>query len=97
MEEKEPPIRVISLGRVYRPDAPDATHFPMFHQMEGLLVDRNVTMANLKTVLRVFAEIIWVPMSRFAFVPPFSIHRAERRGRFLLERKLGGIWRCWNG
>jgi phenylalanyl-tRNA synthetase alpha chain len=56
MEDKQPPIRVISLGRVYRPDAPDATHFPMFHQMEGLLVDRNVTMANLKTVLRVFAE-----------------------------------------
>lgn len=55
MENREPPIRVISLGRVYRPDAPDATHFPMFHQMEGLLVDRNVTMANLKTVLRVFA------------------------------------------
>ncbi|TWT89448.1 phenylalanine--tRNA ligase subunit alpha [Stieleria varia] len=55
MEETQPPIRVISLGRVYRPDDPDATHFPMFHQMEGLLVDANVTMANLKTVLRVFA------------------------------------------
>lgn len=55
MENNQPPIRVISLGRVYRPDAPDATHFPMFHQMEGLMVDRNVTMANLKTVLRVFA------------------------------------------
>ncbi|MGB7326470.1 MAG: phenylalanine--tRNA ligase subunit alpha, partial [Rubripirellula sp.] len=55
METQQPPIRVISLGRVYRPDAPDATHFPMFHQMEGLYVDRNVTMANLKTVLRVFA------------------------------------------
>lgn len=55
MEERQPPIRVISLGRVYRPDAPDATHFPMFHQMEGLLVDRHVTMANLKTVLSVFA------------------------------------------
>lgn len=55
MEHREPPIRVISLGRVYRPDDPDATHFPMFHQMEGLLVDRHVTMANLKTVLRVFA------------------------------------------
>ncbi len=55
MENRQPPIRIISLGRVYRPDAPDATHFPMFHQMEGLLVDRNVTMANLKTVLRVFA------------------------------------------
>lgn len=56
METREPPIRIISLGRVYRPDAPDATHFPMFHQMEGLLVDTNVTMANLKTVLRVFAN-----------------------------------------
>jgi phenylalanyl-tRNA synthetase alpha chain len=55
MEKQQPPVRVISLGRVYRPDDPDATHFPMFHQMEGLLVDRNVTMANLKTVLRVFA------------------------------------------
>lgn len=55
MENQPPPIRVISLGRVYRPDDPDATHFPMFHQMEGLLVDRDVTMANLKTVLRVFA------------------------------------------
>ena len=55
MEQQQPPIRIISLGRVYRPDAPDATHFPMFHQMEGLYVDRHVTMANLKTVLRVFA------------------------------------------
>jgi len=56
MQSRQPPIRIISLGRVYRPDAPDATHFPMFHQMEGLLVDRHVTMANLKTVLRVFAD-----------------------------------------
>ncbi len=56
MQSRQPPIRIISLGRVYRPDAPDATHFPMFHQMEGLLVDANVTMANLKTVLRVFAN-----------------------------------------
>jgi phenylalanyl-tRNA synthetase alpha chain len=55
MEARQPPIRIISLGRVYRPDDPDATHFPMFHQMEGLLVDRNVTLANLKTVLHVFA------------------------------------------
>ena len=55
MENRQPPIRMISLGRVYRPDAPDATHFPMFHQMEGLFVDQHVTMANLKTVLRVFA------------------------------------------
>ncbi len=56
MESTKPPVRIISLGRVYRPDAPDATHFPMFHQMEGLYVDSHVTMANLKTVLRVFAN-----------------------------------------
>jgi phenylalanyl-tRNA synthetase alpha chain len=55
MERTPPPVRVISLGRVYRPDTADATHYPMFHQMEGLLVDRNVSMADLKSVLRMFA------------------------------------------
>jgi phenylalanyl-tRNA synthetase alpha chain len=55
MEKREPPVRIISLGRVYRPDAADATHYPMFHQMEGLLIDRQVTMADLKSVLRMFA------------------------------------------
>jgi phenylalanyl-tRNA synthetase alpha chain len=56
MEKTPPPIRIISLGRVYRPDTADATHYPMFHQMEGLLVDRRVTMADLKSVLRLFAS-----------------------------------------
>jgi phenylalanyl-tRNA synthetase alpha chain len=55
MERRPPPVRVISLGRVYRPDAADATHYPMFHQIEGLLVDRHVTLADLKSVLRMFA------------------------------------------
>ena len=55
MENRQPPIRIISLGRVYRPDTADATHYPMFHQMEGLLIDRQVTMADLKSVLRLFA------------------------------------------
>jgi len=55
METTPPPIRIISLGRVYRPDEVDATHYPMFHQMEGLYVDRRVTMADLKSVLRLFA------------------------------------------
>ncbi len=55
MEKRQPPVRIISLGRVYRPDTADATHYPMFHQMEGLLVDRNVTVADLKTVLGLFA------------------------------------------
>jgi phenylalanyl-tRNA synthetase alpha chain len=56
MESTPPPVRVISLGRVYRPDTADATHYPMFHQIEGLLVDRHVTMADLKSVLRLFAS-----------------------------------------
>ncbi len=55
MESTPPPVRIISLGRVYRPDTADATHYPMFHQMEGLLIDRHVTMADLKSVLRLFA------------------------------------------
>ncbi len=55
MEKTRPPVRIISLGRVYRPDTADATHYPMFHQMEGLLVDRDVTLADLKTVLKLFA------------------------------------------
>jgi phenylalanyl-tRNA synthetase alpha chain len=56
MEGQQPPLRIISIGRVYRPDEADATHFPMFHQMEGLWIDRNVNMGHLKTVLRLFAS-----------------------------------------
>ena len=55
MEQGPPPVRIVSIGRVYRPDDVDATHSCMFHQMEGLMVDRHVTMADLKTVLRLFA------------------------------------------
>jgi len=56
MEQTPPPVRIISLGRVYRPDTADATHYPMFYQIEGLLVDTHVTLADLKTVLRLFAS-----------------------------------------
>jgi phenylalanyl-tRNA synthetase alpha chain len=52
MEGRKPPVRIVCLGRVYRPDTIDATHSCMFHQMEGLLVGRGVTMAQLKTVIR---------------------------------------------
>ncbi len=56
MRSQPPPVRVVALGRVYRPDAVDETHSFMFHQIEGLYVDRGVTMADLKTVLRLFAR-----------------------------------------
>jgi len=55
MENTQPPVRIISLGRVYRPDTADATHYPMFHQMEGLYIDQQVSLAHLKTVLQLFA------------------------------------------
>ena len=71
MENTPPPVRVISLGRVYRPDEADATHYPMFHQMEGLLVDERVTMADLKTVLRLFATSYLGADAHVRFRPSF--------------------------
>jgi phenylalanyl-tRNA synthetase alpha chain len=52
MEEREPPIYMVSLGRCYRRDTPDATHYPIFHQVEGLAVDENITLADLKGTLQ---------------------------------------------
>ena len=71
MEQTRPPVRIISLGRVYRPDTADATHYPMFHQIEGLLVDRNVTMADLKSVLRLFAKSYFGGDVHIRFRPSF--------------------------
>jgi phenylalanyl-tRNA synthetase alpha chain len=55
MEQQPPPVRIVSLGRVYRPDTADWSHYPMFHQIEGLMVDKHVSLADLKTVLKLFA------------------------------------------
>jgi len=71
MESQPPPVRVIAIGRVYRPDAVDATHSFMFHQIEGLMVDRNVTMADLKTVLKLFADSYLGDDVRIRFRPSF--------------------------
>jgi phenylalanyl-tRNA synthetase alpha chain len=51
MEAREPPVYIVSLGRVYRRDTPDSTHVPIFHQVEGLAVDRGITLADLKGTL----------------------------------------------
>ena len=51
MEAEQPPVYIVSLGRVYRRDTPDATHVPIFHQVEGLAVDRGITLADLKGTL----------------------------------------------
>ncbi len=71
MEKTPPPVRIISLGRVYRPDDADATHYPMFHQIEGLLVDRGMTMADLKSVLRLFASSFFQDDVHIRFRPSF--------------------------
>ncbi len=71
MEKMKPPVRIISCGRVYRPDTADASHFPMFHQIEGLLIDRGVTMADLKSTLRLFARSAFDPDVHIRFRPSF--------------------------
>ena len=71
MESQPPPVRVIAIGRVYRPDTVDATHSFMFHQIEGLMVDRGVTMAHLKSVLRLFAQSYLGGDVKIRFRPSF--------------------------
>ena len=71
MENRRPPVRIISLGRVYRPDTADATHYPMFHQIDGLLIDRKVTLADLKSVLRMFAMSYFGGEVHIRFRPSF--------------------------
>ena len=71
MEQRKPPLRIVSLGRVYRPDTADATHYPMFHQVEGLLVEPGTTMAHLKSVLRSFASSFLGGDVRVRFRPSF--------------------------
>ena len=80
MEKQKPPIRVISPGRVYRSDAVDATHSPVFHQIEGLVVDKGITMGDLKGTLEDFAKRLYGDDSVFRFRPhhfPFTEPSAE--------------------
>ena len=75
MENSKPPIRVISPGRVYRSDAVDATHSPMFHQCEGLVIDKGITMADLKGTLETFAKAMFGDKTEIRFRPhhfPFT-------------------------
>ena len=71
MEQRKPPIRIICPGRVYRADEVDATHSPVFHQVEGLVVDKGVTMCDLKGVLEQFAHEIYGPETKVRFRPSF--------------------------
>ena len=79
METRKPPIRVICPGRVYHADEVDATHSPVFHQLEGLVVDKGITMCDLKGVLEQFAREIYGKDTKVRFRPSFfPFYRAER-------------------
>ncbi|MBQ4472675.1 MAG: phenylalanine--tRNA ligase subunit alpha [Lachnospiraceae bacterium] len=80
MEKGELPIRIISPGRVFRSDEVDATHSPSFHQIEGLLIDKNITFADLKGTLAEFAKQLFGEETKVKFRPhhfPFTEPSAE--------------------
>ena len=80
MEKTQPPIRIISPGRVFRSDAVDATHSPSFHQVEGLAIDKNINFADLKGTLADFAKELFGPDTKIKFRPhhfPFTEPSAE--------------------
>jgi phenylalanyl-tRNA synthetase alpha chain len=95
MEKRDPPIKIISPGRVYRPDTVDATHSFMFHQLEGLYVDRGVTMADLKSTLLHFARAYFGPDADIRLVPsyfPFTEPSAEFYMKFALRPEQEPQW-----
>ena len=80
MEKGKLPIRMIAPGRVFRSDEVDATHSPSFHQIEGLVVDKNITFADLKGTLEEFAKQLFGPETKTKFRPhhfPFTEPSAE--------------------
>jgi phenylalanyl-tRNA synthetase alpha chain len=95
MQKQSPPVRIIVPGRVYRRDNADATHNPTFHQVEGLYIDRNVTVGDLKgTVEFVFKELMG-PETRIRFRPHYFSYTEpsfEIDFSSALTRKMGKEW-----
>ncbi|MBJ7338983.1 phenylalanine--tRNA ligase subunit alpha [Mycolicibacterium sp.] len=97
--ERELPVYIVSIGRTFRTDELDATHTPVFHQVEGMAVDRGLTMANLRGTLDAFARAEFGPRGRTRLRPhffPFTEPSAEVDIWF--ENKKGGPgWVEWGG
>jgi phenylalanyl-tRNA synthetase alpha chain len=97
--ERELPVYVVCPGRTFRTDELDATHTPVFHQVEGLAVDEGITMAHLKGTLDAFARAVFGPDSHTRFRPsffPFTEPSAEVDVWFT-EKKGGAGWVEWGG
>ena len=71
MEDKKPPLKMINIGRVFRSDDVDATHSPVFHQIEGLVVDKHITMCDLKGILAKFAQRFFGEKTQIRFRPSY--------------------------
>jgi phenylalanyl-tRNA synthetase alpha chain len=91
MEKTPPPLRVIAVGRVYRPDTHDATHYSMFHQVEGFFVDRHVTMVDLKTTLFQFARAYFGEGAEVRMRPSFFPF-TEPSAEVDMKMKIKGAW-----
>ncbi|MCP4498181.1 MAG: phenylalanine--tRNA ligase subunit alpha [Phycisphaeraceae bacterium] len=91
LEKQKPPVRIIACGRVYRPDTHDATHYSMFHQVEGLCVDRGVTMVDLKTTLFQFARAYFGPEAEVRMRPSFFPF-TEPSAEVDMKMKIKGEW-----
>ena len=91
MSKVKPPLKVIAVGRVYRPDTHDATHYSMFHQVEGLCVDHGVSMVDLKTALFQFARAYFGPGAEVRIRPSFFPF-TEPSAEVDMKMKVRGKW-----
>ena len=98
MEAQKPPIRIIIPGKTYRQDS-DATHTPMFHQVEGLVIDKSANVANMRWVLEEFCKAFFeVPTVKMRFRPSLlPFHRAVARGRYPVRPVAAGEVRFGEG
>lgn len=92
MEKAPPPLKIIACGRVYRPDTHDATHYSMFHQVEGLCIDRGVSMVDLKTVLVQFARAYFGDKAEVRTRPSFFPF-TEPSAEVDMKMKVKGEWK----
>jgi phenylalanyl-tRNA synthetase alpha chain len=91
LEKTPPPVRIVAAGRVYRPDTHDATHYSMFHQVEGLCVDRGVTMVDLKSTLLGFAHAFFGEEAEIRMRPSFFPF-TEPSAEVDMKMRIKGQW-----
>lgn len=92
MEKKKPPLRIISIGKCFRSDPADASHSPVFHQVEGLMIDENISFGNLKAILEVFFAELFGQKLKIRLTPsffPFTEPSAEVAVECVLCKGIG--------